>query len=165
MMKDSELRAIVLGAFYERRRQEHWEPDSDDFTPPVPMQDLFAICEQLHAHGLIHFVSIRSVRGGGQITANGIDVVENEGRNSPLPLTFPVTQHINFNSPSNVQIGNQNSQAIEQTFHLLVERIEAANAAPEAKAEVKSRLRALLEHPLVVSVLGGVAGSLASGLK
>ena len=168
-MKDSELRAIVLSAFYERRRQDLWEPETGDFTPPIPSEDLLAICDQLYESGLLEWKAIRhggqSIRGLGKINAAGVDVVENDGRGAPIALTFPVTQHITFNSPANVQIGNQNSQAIEQTFHLLIERIDAANAAPEEKAAAKSRLKAFLEHPLVVSVLGGVAGGLASGVK
>ena len=44
-----------------------------------------------------------------------------------------------------------------------VQRIESSDAPLHERAEAKSRLAAFLTHPLVGSVLGGVAGGLVSG--
>jgi hypothetical protein len=51
-------------------------------------------------------------------------------------------------------------QNIHNAFNQLLQRIDDAQASDADKAEAKSRLAKLLEHPLVGSVLGGVAGSL-----
>jgi hypothetical protein len=71
-----------------------------------------------------------------------------------------MSHHITFNSPANVQIGNQNTQSIVQTFNSIIEKIDSSPASPEEKAQAKSLLKAFIEHPLVTSVIGGVAGGL-----
>ena len=72
----------------------------------------------------------------------------------------PMSHNIVFNSPANVQIGNQNTQSVIQTFNSIIEKINSSTATPEQKAEAKSLLKAFIEHPLVASVIGGVAGGL-----
>lgn len=161
--KDSELRATVLQWFYDHRR-EGWIEPNDSALPP---QDFFAICDQLREHSLIEWKPLRSmghtIRGMGKITAFGVDAVESEGHVAGIKLAFPVTQNFSFNGQSNVQVGNNNSQSIVQTFNNLIEKIEASAASEEEKKEAKSRLKAFLEHPLVSAVVGGAAGGI-SGL-
>jgi hypothetical protein len=71
-----------------------------------------------------------------------------------------MSHNITFNSAANVQIGNQNTQSVVQTFNSIIEKINSSAASPEEKAEAKSLLKAFIEHPLVSSVIGGVAGGL-----
>jgi len=90
-MKDNELKGVILERFYEMRREKYFQPKADHFNPPIPPEDLYRICDQLFEHGLIHWKPIYGSRrvylgGVGQITANGVDIVENEGKNSPINI-------------------------------------------------------------------------------
>lgn len=69
------------------------------------------------------------------------------------------TQHISITGAQSVQIGDYNTQNIVNSFEALVKQIETSAATSAEKEEAKSRLRAFLTHPLVVSVLGAVAGA------
>ena len=71
------------------------------------------------------------------------------------------TQHINISGAQSVQIGDYNTQNIVNSFDALVKMIDSSNASPSEKAEAKSLIRQVLEHPLVVTVVGAVAGSIA----
>lgn len=66
---------------------------------------------------------------------------------------------ITINGAQSVQIGDYNTQSIVNSFEALVKKIEAADSTPEQKEEAKGILRKLLEHPLVVTVLGAAVGS------
>jgi hypothetical protein len=61
---------------------------------------------------------------------------------------------------SQVQIGDHNTQNIVNALQGLKEKIESANASPEQKHEAAGLLRSLATHPLVTSVLGGLAGGI-----
>lgn len=69
------------------------------------------------------------------------------------------TQNINITGAQSVQIGDYNTQNIITSFETLVKQIDALPANTTEKQEAKSRLYAFLSHPLVVSVLGAVAGT------
>lgn len=69
------------------------------------------------------------------------------------------SQHINITGVQSVQIGDYNTQNIVNSFDALVKKIEASAASSTEKEEAKSRLRKFLEHPLVIAVIGAVAGS------
>lgn len=71
---------------------------------------------------------------------------------------------VNIHHSTGVQVGDLNTQHVQATFQELVQRIERSSATAHEKAEAKSRLAAFLEHPLVVSVLGGAAGGVLGGL-
>lgn len=72
----------------------------------------------------------------------------------------------NFTGSQQVQIGDHNvQQAHLVVFQELLQKIDAANAPAEQKAEAKSRLQAFLTHPLTVATAGGLAGALGSSLK
>lgn len=66
------------------------------------------------------------------------------------------TFHINGGQ---VQIGDHNTQNIINALHELKDKIDSADALPEQKQQAKTLLNSLLAHPLVTSVLGGLAGS------
>jgi hypothetical protein len=59
-----------------------------------------------------------------------------------------------------VQIGDHNTQNILHAFELLAQKIDSVTATPAEKAEAKSRLYTLLEHPLIVAILGAAVGSI-----
>jgi hypothetical protein len=167
-MTDTELRGIILRWFYEHRREGIAVPKPDYFNPPIIHDDLYRVCDQLAEHRLLdwnpHFSSRSGSRktdyGSGKISASGIDVVESGGRSSPIAINF---QNISITQSQGVQIGNQNIQSISTTIEQLVSGIDSLTAPEQDKKEAKSRLKAFLEHPLVVSIIGNLAGKL-SGL-
>jgi hypothetical protein len=57
-----------------------------------------------------------------------------------------------------LQVGDHNTQTIVNALQALKGKIDSANATPEQKQEAKGLLRSLATHPLVTSVLGGLAG-------
>ena len=52
------------------------------------------------------------------------------------------------------QVGNNNTQNIENVFTAIIEKIDQADASDAEKQEVKGRLKAFLEHPLTNTALG-----------
>lgn len=70
---------------------------------------------------------------------------------------------VNINHSSGIQVGDHNVVNIQNALNELVQRIETAQASPSEKAEAQNRLSSFLAHPLVCSVLGGIAGGLAGG--
>lgn len=72
-----------------------------------------------------------------------------------------VVNNVSITHSTGVQVGNHNTQDIQAAFISLERAIDAQNATPEAKADAKSKLKAFLQHPLVVAVLGGAAGGIA----
>jgi len=153
-MKDNELRGIILEKFFEVRRERVFQPKPDNFNPPIPPEDLYRICDQLHEHGLIHwnpFKTLGGYLGGmGQITAYGVDVVGNEGKQSPINIT--ITSNI-FN------------QSFIFDIEQIIMRINDIDASEEEKTEAKSRIKSFIEHPLVSSIVGGILGNLPGLLK
>lgn len=69
---------------------------------------------------------------------------------------------VNIHNSSGIQVGDHNVVNIQNALNELVQRIESSTAPHEQKAEAKGRLAALLEHPLVSAVLGGVVSGIAS---
>ncbi|MFZ0050329.1 MAG: hypothetical protein WAK96_01010 [Desulfobaccales bacterium] len=160
-MKDKELRGVILENFYKMRREGFFQPEPEDFDPPIPSEDLYRICEQLNEHGLIHFKPMRrdsikgtgssiTIGGFGKITAKGVDVVEDEGRNSPINVS--ITNNI-FN------------QSFIFDIEQILLKINDVGASDEQKNEAKARLRSFIEHPLVTSIIGGILGNLPGLLK
>jgi hypothetical protein len=158
-MTDNELRGIVLQKFYERRREGTIIPEPNDFDPPVPTEDLFRICEQLGDHGLLDWkrqgYNGNPFFGVGKISAYGVDIFENNEK-PPIGVTFS-PNFISIIQSQGVQIGDSNVQNISYVIENFITRIEQASASEEEKKEAKSKLKAFLEHPLVTSVLGGLA--------
>lgn len=62
-----------------------------------------------------------------------------------------------------VQIGDHNTQNIVNALRELQQRIDSGDGTPEQKQEAKGLLTAFIAHPLVTSVLGGLAGGLVGG--
>jgi hypothetical protein len=76
-----------------------------------------------------------------------------------------LVQNIPARVPQNPPAAAPNSRNIIESLKLLYERIEHAAASPEDKQEAKSRLRAVLENPLISSLVGGTAGEAVKPLK
>jgi hypothetical protein len=70
-------------------------------------------------------------------------------------------QNVTINNSSGVQVGDHNVQNIQNAFAALSNAIEAQNAPPQVKADAKSKLLALLRHPLVVAIIGGAVDAAA----
>jgi len=157
-MTDNELRGIILQKFYERRREGNVIPKPKDFDPPIPPEDLYRICEQLGDHSLLDWkkqvISGVPYFGIGKISAYGVDIIEN---NEKPPIGISFVQNISVSNSHAIQIGNGNIQNFSFVIENFINQIEQANVSEEEKIEVKSRLKAFLEHPLVTSVLGGLA--------
>lgn len=75
----------------------------------------------------------------------------------------PRATTINIHHSTGIQVGDYNSINIQNALNELVQKIESADASPEEKTDAKGRLAAFLAHPLVIAVVGGIAGSIASG--
>jgi hypothetical protein len=169
-MKDSELRGIILTKFYEERRRARFYPTEGDFDPPIAIGEIDRIADQLEQHGLLDLKTVGCFTGGGRdfhaalgkITAHGIDVIE---KVSPPPLAIEWVQQKNVTivASSGVVVGDNNQVNIGQALVNLQQAIESANAGPAEKAEAKSRLRQLLEHPLVAAIAGAAATAVLGG--
>ena len=77
---------------------------------------------------------------------------------TPTSASRSTTVHIS--NSTGVQVGDNNVLNIQNAFNDLIQRIEDSSGSDGEKQEVKSRIAALLTHPLVASILGGVAGNL-----
>jgi hypothetical protein len=157
-MKDTQLRGILLQAFYERRREHWFLPKVEDLHVAVTEQDILQVCDQLAQHGMLEWKVLKSHgvvnTGMGKINAFGIDVVEREAT-PDIKVEFVQNQTINITGSTNVVVGDNNSQAVTQNIRDLLFIVESSSASEEQKNEAKSLLRKFLEHPLVIAVAGG----------
>jgi hypothetical protein len=163
-MTDSELRGIVLRRFYDRRLEHLVKLEEGDFDGRFSFVELQSICRQLAEKGLIEKWSPVMTAGGsvigiGQITAEGVDVIEGN-RQSPISITLDQRSTISVSSSQNVQIGSHNIQHIVVQLENLVKAIEASGGTDAEKAEAKSLLKKFLAHPLVSAIVGGLISGL-----
>jgi len=159
-MKDTILRGIVLEQYYLRRREEHFLPEPEDFSPHIPLEDILSISDQLGQHGLIDWRGLSGIggfeTGVGKITAFGIDVMEN-GVDPGLNIEFVQNKTIHINESSNVVVGDHNDVSFIQHIQEVTNSIDRSNGTPEQKAEARTLLARFLEHPLVTAIAGGAA--------
>lgn len=124
-----------------------------------PEEHLFKIINISHSRGLV----IKSYRDFSQVQlteegqSRAISVKHGKDRSYELGASMQIST-LNVNAPS--QIGNGNTQNISNIFNQLIQDIDKSQASTQEKSEAKKRLTTFLEHPLVISILGGVAGSL-----
>ena len=163
MMKDAEIRGILLQKYYEHRRERYISFSSEDFNGQISDKDIAYISDQLSEHGLIAWQPTQNrgelVGGFGHISAFGVDVIENEDIESPIKIVFD-QRNISVTESTNVQIGNGNIQTETLTIGQIIEAIDKYADKESEKKEAKSRLKAFLEHPLVTSILNGLSGSI-----
>lgn len=159
-MKDTQLRGIILSKYYERRREPNFLPNPEDFDPPIPIEDILAISDQLGQHGLIEWSPLRGIggltAGMGKISAFGIDVVEGEVT-PDIKVEFIQNKTVNITDSKNIVVGDNNQIALTQNITELARLIDDSNGTPEQKEEAKNILRNFLKHPLVTAVAGGAA--------
>jgi len=166
-MTDNELRGLILQKYYDRRRGGWFQWKTEDFDD-VPVEfdavDLFRVCDQLGKHGLIEWKRAagapdETIGGFGKISAFGVDVIEGHAK-PPISITLDHSRHITVHGSSNVQIGNANIQDVSIQIEKIIAAIDSSPASETEKAEAKSLLKKFLEHPLVTSIAGGLAGSI-----
>lgn len=169
-MKDTQMRGMVLQAFYENRRAEKPDQGFKDFDLPIGKDDFLRIAEQLAEHGLLDWHPLRGsqnqrVDGRGSITSFGVDVIESEGEESPIRMEFPVTQNIHISHSQGIQVGNHNTLNIVSAFEDLIREIDSSDAPASEKAEAKGRLRTFLQHSLTAAIVGPAATKLLDILE
>lgn len=156
-MTDQELRSDLLANLYTHRAQD-WVQIGIGASACPEEKEKIRIAEQLAQYGLIEFKMLNRHLGGmARIKAAGVDVMEGTAK-SPLAITIDQSQTINVSGSSNFQIGDGNTQTINDGIAVLVQEIEKSGGSAEEKAEAKSLLRRVLEHPLVAAIAGGAVG-------
>lgn len=168
-MKDNDLRGLVLQKYYEKRREDLFQWTDDDFKDlPEPWgfdaADLWRICDQLGEHGLTEWHPAsdnngRTIGGIGKISAFGVDVIEGTTR-PPIAITIDHSRHVSVQDSVGVQIGDGNIQDLSLHIGKIVSAIDHSTASDQQKAEAKSLLKRFLEHPLVASIVGGIAANI-----
>jgi hypothetical protein len=160
-MKDSERRGIILERFYDARHKVDWlEFEALRTHVTMDWTEISNICKQLGQHGLIEWQSFDTLTGNipmrGRITASGIDVIEG---NTSAPISIILHDHsVRVSGSTNVQIGNSNTQTLQNEIQRILTKIEQSNAPPSEKQEAKSLLERLSNNALLVSLLGGLLG-------
>ena len=112
---------------------------------------------------LYDIIEVRFSKGLMQIPASFKLHVRKQGLR--VQPSEPSVTHISISNSQGFQVGNNNTQNIVDSFKEVIEQINKGPGTPEAKAEVKSRLRAFLEHPLTAAIIGGAVGGLTGLLK
>ena len=169
---DRELCALLLTYFYKCRKDPMTKVESPSAIMPDGSESEFhRIAGQLVDFGLLTGEAYQVPRAIGgyetqyeyvKISSSGVRAVE-ERHSDRVSLDFSRVQNfITVNNPTGpVQIGNHNV-AVVQVIDFLIEQIEKSNAPEAEKAEAKSRIHRMLEHPLVSAVVGAVAGAAMS---
>ena len=169
---DRELRALLLTYFYNRRKEPMTKVESPSGIMPDGSESEFhRIAGQLVDFGLLagEGCLVPKTRGGYEtqfdylkISSSGVRAVEDQ-RSDHARLDFSRVQNfITVHNPTGpVQIGDHNV-AISGAITLLIEQIEKSSASEAEKAEAKSRIHRMLEHPLVSAVVGAVAGGVVN---
>jgi hypothetical protein len=100
LMRDSELRGLIIEALYNQRRKNLVNLDDEVGGPPLPHGATESILKQLVKKGLIERpIQPLNGLGNARITAYGIDVVQ--GTTSP-PVSIVLHQRITV---QDVQVG------------------------------------------------------------
>ncbi|MGY3960646.1 hypothetical protein [Aeromonas popoffii] len=124
-----------------------------------PEEHLFKIINICNSRGLLtkNFRDFSQIKLTEEGQSRAISVKHGKDRSYELGASMQIST-LNVNAPS--QIGNGNTQNIKTIFNQLIQDIDSSQASTEEKGEAKNRLAKFLEHPLVNSIVGGVAGSL-----
>ena len=107
-----------------------------------------------------HYIILRAdFRQGFGGIPSGYDLALTK-RQQILPHK-PKETTVNIHNSTGFQVGDYNVQNIQAALLSLERAIDSQDAPDSAKSDAKAKLKALLQHPLVVSVLGGLAGGAA----
>jgi hypothetical protein len=141
IMRDNELRGIILEALYNQRRRDLVDFETELGKLPLPDGAMESIVRQLEKKGLIERpFRPRSGVGKGRITAYGIEVVE-ETTSPPLSILFQ-QQHIKVQDSSDVQIATGNMQNVSDSkkMNTAIDHLQASQDAPKSFFERISKL-------------------------
>lgn len=155
-MKDNELRGLFLQKLYEHRKETQdmsYALSKADFSFPITELEIIRIGLQLQEHNLAQ--SCNDACLAWRLTTRGVDVVEREGVGAPIEIKI-----ITVSNSSNVVVGNNNTQNVDNSIQVILSAIDRAPASAEQKTEAKNLLGQFLKHPLVASIAGGVTGAL-----
>jgi hypothetical protein len=163
-MKDNDLRGLLLQKFYDLRNDGDGIVSLHTIVPGAASKEelnQFAnVCDQLAANKLIKWNPLRTragiIGGMGQITADGVDVVEKTVK-PPITITLH-DRSVSVHSSSNVQIGDRNTQGISLEIGRLIAAIDHSSATDAEKTEARSLLKKLSENKLVQTALTTVLG-------
>lgn len=122
-------------------------------------EHLFKIINICHARSLARkdYGDFEHVSLTEEGQSRAISVKHGKNRSYELGASMQIAT-LNVHGPA--QVGNGNTQNIHNVFNQLLQQIEDSAASDQEKQEAKSRLAKFLEHPLVGSIVGGLAGSL-----
>ena len=153
VMKDTELRGLILQAFYDRRQAQSIEsPTAGWIDGKTSTDELYRICKQLGDHGLIKWNPFIGGGGVGIITAYGVDVVEGE-KSPDIAVQLVQNYTTNVSNSANVIVGN-NSQTVVNAFEEILRAIEASSGDAASKAQSKSLLAQLASSPVIAQIIG-----------
>jgi hypothetical protein len=140
LMRDNELRGIILETLYNQRRRNLVDFETELGKLPLPDGAMESIVRQLEKKGLIErpFRPLSGL-GKGRITAYGIDVVE---KTTSPPLSILFQQHITVQDASDVQIGTGNMQNVSDVkkMNTAIDHSQASQDAPKSFFERISKL-------------------------
>ena len=77
-----------------------------------------------------------------------------EKANHQKETNVPV-QNITINQAGNVQVGNNNTINIQNTFSEIIQKIENSDASSEQKKEAKGLIKKLINNPIIADILSG----------
>lgn len=122
-------------------------------------EHLFKIINICHSRSLLRkdYGDFEHVSLTEEGQSRAISVKHGKNRSYELGASMQIAT-LNVHGPA--QVGNGNTQNIHNVFNQLLQQIEKSSASDEEKQEAKNRLAKFLEHPLVGSIVGGLAGSL-----
>ena len=87
----------------------------------------------------------------GQGRAISVEAAKHSPKVQENTSTFTINT-LNTHAPT--QLGNHNTQNIENIFTEIIEKIDNAEATDAEKQEAKGRLMAFLEHPITNTAIG-----------
>jgi hypothetical protein len=169
-MTEGEIRGVLIQHFYDRRAEgggvAPFGLTASGLAKQFTYAELQRVCKQLQEKGLLKWAPMMTgggdMAGHGRLTADGIDVAEGT---KEAPITVILNRNVSVSASQHVQIGDGNTQDVRVHVEALVRAIDASNGSAADKAEAKTRLARLLEHPLVAAVAGAAAGAAITGLK
>jgi len=109
-----------------------------DFSFPITQLEIIRIGLQLQEHNLAE--SCNSACLAWRLTARGVDIVEREGVGAPIEIKI-----INVSNSSNVVIGDDNTQNVDNSIQVILNAIDKVPASADQKSEAKQLFWQLLK--------------------
>lgn len=153
-MKDAELRGLMLYKFYDARRHGVIQMPTDDVFDG---DTAFDICRQLSEHGLLNWKPLQALSGFrsglGQITADGVDVVE--GTKLP-PISIKFNQSVAVSNSPGAQVAHAQGRNSKMSVRDISLAIERESVGERDKSEAKSLWDQVAENPIIRKILENV---------